>query len=1271
MDAVALGPAPETVPPESWVRDAAVTRCELCRLDFGALRRKHHCRLCGHIFCAPCSDFWSPGPSGGAVERRCRPCYEALVRREKAAAAEKVGAAAAAAAARHEAQQGALARRQARLARVEAAVQDSGRQFAHGLPDIGRRAAAEKSYYLCRQRATDAQEVLLSLVTPRRRNLRMDEEMREFLLGLHHPFVMPVLDLAFVPEDGGAEGAGVGPPTASLGMFRSVAAWGSLRDVLHSSADPALPADAKYTAERRLGQSLDQERIALYGRQILEAMVFLQSVWVSGAGVTSANVLVLSDDWCLVSDWENDVLGLRSSSTKHDYLQSRDNPAVHAFGHVLYEMATGGAPLTSNTLPPEMQTTVPVPVLQVLDTIFNAPVGDRYEAVSAPLLLSMPIFSTVSLRARHARLLSVPAATTAAHRKLLTACGFVPTAAAVKEEKAARRHAKRFGKQAKAEQKLSREERRMARMTRRLRKQVRTSGTAAYVPPSVAGGAAPVPQSVHCVEVLSNQSLGLDLESILPEKGAGQRRERSDEGDVTVVRVEEGGQAEKLGVEVGMVLVGVAGVPVINAATGLPRTLGEVLAMVNAAREHCPTLQLEFAFPTPEAPGETVLLLDPTEPMGLELEDAGGDSAPWMVQCVSVVPGSQSASQAQMGLPCALTSVGGRSIADRSFDYVLTLLELAKGEAEEAGSKLELRFQPLQAAQWVAEPEDDPGSAGFDACSQHVFSNDEPLGIEFAHLDGGVRALRIPAGGQGDLLGVPEGRLLLTVNDTRVGGRSLEETVAIIKEMKAKKARLRLGFQTAAVADDPVLSALSDGIDAPRSQPTDRITSGFAFSASESLGLELEEAPQEEPWRVQVVACVRDGAAAGLGVEAGSLVAAVQGEAVQGMEFDTVVAKIAAARGGGDALWGIDGLVCLQLVSAQTALPAREAKADAELEEAAVPAWLRATGMAQHIEVFEENAIDEMELLEELGDAQLKEMGVSGPDRRLLLRAIGDWAAMGKEEAKRAAAKAAEAQILKLHRENAELRAKLSTADTAAQWAAAQAKEERAMAEVEAGGVRSVVAKLTDQGPLPVTKPRMDGSRRSDEIEAALAAQEVAKQSKSEKKKAKKKNKAKKRKPKPQPEPEPEPELEPNAEPSTDWLEDTLSEASESEPSAPAKERDTRKKSAAQLAKERLQTTSLFSGGSSESDVGSLSPSPDKGSPQGGFFGFAGSDDGDSGSETGSAAAAAEPAGQADAKKASVAYGLAGDDAGMFDLGSSSDEESIPSSFASYRPTGW
>lgn len=223
---------------------------------------------------------------------------------------------------------------------------------------------------------------------PRRRNLRFGEEMREFLLCLHHPFVMPVLDLIFFAENESSAGqaggpAGEVPVPSSLGVFRSVAAWGSLRDVMHSGADPALPVDTKYAAARRLGSPLPQERLALYGRQILEAIVFLQSVWVSCAGVTTSNVLVLSDDWCLVTDWENDLLGMRSSSTRHDWLSTRPHPAVYAFGHILYEMVSGGAPLLSNTLPPTLQENVAVPVLQVLDTIFNYPVGDKFEALDS------------------------------------------------------------------------------------------------------------------------------------------------------------------------------------------------------------------------------------------------------------------------------------------------------------------------------------------------------------------------------------------------------------------------------------------------------------------------------------------------------------------------------------------------------------------------------------------------------------------------------------------------------------------------------------------------------------------------------------------------------------------------------------------------------------------------------------------------------------------------------------------------------------------------
>ena len=107
--------------------------------------------------------------------------------------------------------------------------------------------------------------------------------------------------------------------------------------------------------------------------------------------------------------------------------------------------------------------------------------------------------------------------------------------------------------------------------------------------------------------------------------------------------------------------------------------------MVNAARENSPKLMLEFAYPPPPASEDTVMLIDPTEPMGLELTDAlqaDEEDSQWKVRCISVVPGSQ-ADDYRLELPCALAAVGGRSVADRGFDYVLSVLELAKAQAVE------------------------------------------------------------------------------------------------------------------------------------------------------------------------------------------------------------------------------------------------------------------------------------------------------------------------------------------------------------------------------------------------------------------------------------------------------------------------------------------------------------------------------------------------------------------------------------------------------------
>lgn len=41
-----------------WVRDKMVTMCMRCREPFNALRRRrHHCRACGFVVCAKCSDY--------------------------------------------------------------------------------------------------------------------------------------------------------------------------------------------------------------------------------------------------------------------------------------------------------------------------------------------------------------------------------------------------------------------------------------------------------------------------------------------------------------------------------------------------------------------------------------------------------------------------------------------------------------------------------------------------------------------------------------------------------------------------------------------------------------------------------------------------------------------------------------------------------------------------------------------------------------------------------------------------------------------------------------------------------------------------------------------------------------------------------------------------------------------------------------------------------------------------------------------------------------
>jgi len=64
-----------------WVPDWFADCCHSCGYAFSLLRRKHHCRLCGNIFCGRCSNNSSSVPLtfyGSARVRVCNSCSLAL-----------------------------------------------------------------------------------------------------------------------------------------------------------------------------------------------------------------------------------------------------------------------------------------------------------------------------------------------------------------------------------------------------------------------------------------------------------------------------------------------------------------------------------------------------------------------------------------------------------------------------------------------------------------------------------------------------------------------------------------------------------------------------------------------------------------------------------------------------------------------------------------------------------------------------------------------------------------------------------------------------------------------------------------------------------------------------------------------------------------------------------------------------------------------------------------------------------------------------------------
>ena len=64
--------------------------CHRCRVTFGVLQRRHHCRACGQVFCGQCSNKVSTLPKFGIEKevRVCEACYDNVNKPSTAATKE-------------------------------------------------------------------------------------------------------------------------------------------------------------------------------------------------------------------------------------------------------------------------------------------------------------------------------------------------------------------------------------------------------------------------------------------------------------------------------------------------------------------------------------------------------------------------------------------------------------------------------------------------------------------------------------------------------------------------------------------------------------------------------------------------------------------------------------------------------------------------------------------------------------------------------------------------------------------------------------------------------------------------------------------------------------------------------------------------------------------------------------------------------------------------------------------------------------------------------
>ncbi|XP_037778575.1 slowpoke-binding protein-like isoform X1 [Penaeus monodon] len=210
------------------------------------------------------------------------------------------------------------------------------------------------------------------------------EALMELFQALHHPYIYPVLDVDF---------ANISSHTYVITVIPHNNK-GTLKDLIYKSHWQ----DDWGEKYQQRSTGLPVTQVQRLGRQVLEALLFLQDRGFPPCGHLHSGNVILQNGVARLSGVENTLLGLTSRIypiIKRRLRDNRDAIDSVCFGHVLFEMCAGYELSAAHPTPKHLDDIAAYPqVVQVLEYIFGN--GDQYPSIEE--ILCMDFFRNLDLR---------------------------------------------------------------------------------------------------------------------------------------------------------------------------------------------------------------------------------------------------------------------------------------------------------------------------------------------------------------------------------------------------------------------------------------------------------------------------------------------------------------------------------------------------------------------------------------------------------------------------------------------------------------------------------------------------------------------------------------------------------------------------------------------------------------------------------------------------------------------------------------------------------